>query len=156
MVLLFPSRRRHTRLRCDWSSDVCSSDLGHVESGDVIYDMIKYIKPEVRVVGTGWVASAATNIYLAAKKENRYSLPNTRYLVHQPSGGSQGDATDIAIQMEEILKTKARINKIISDETGRPLEQVEKDTDRDFWMSVDEAIDYGIVHKVIKSVTEIE
>jgi ATP-dependent Clp protease protease subunit len=133
-----------------------SSPGGHVESGDVIYDMIKFIKPEVRVVGTGWVASAATNIYLAAKKENRFSLPNTRYLVHQPSGGSRGDATDIAIQMEEILKTKERINKIISDETGRPLEQVRKDTDRDYWMSVEEAIDYGIVHKVIKSVTEIE
>jgi ATP-dependent Clp protease protease subunit len=133
-----------------------SSPGGHVESGDVIYDMIKFIKPEVRVVGTGWVASAATNIYLAAKKENRFSLTNTRYLVHQPSGGSRGDATDIAIQMEEILKTKERINKIISDETGRPLEQVQKDTDRDYWMSVDEAIDYGIVHKVIKSVTEIE
>jgi ATP-dependent Clp protease, protease subunit len=133
-----------------------SSPGGHVESGDVIYDMIKFIKPEVRVVGTGWVASAATNIYLAAKKENRFSLPNTRYLVHQPSGGSRGDATDIAIQMEEILKTKERINKIISDETGRPLEQVRKDTDRDYWMSVGEAIDYGIVHKVIKSVTEIE
>jgi len=133
-----------------------SSPGGHVESGDVIYDMIKFIKPEVRVVGTGWVASAATNIYLAAKKENRFSLPNTRYLVHQPSGGSRGDATDIAIQMEEILKTKERINKIISDETGRPLEQVEQDTDRDYWMSVEEAIDYGIVHKVIKSITEIE
>ena len=133
-----------------------SSPGGHVESGDVIYDMIKFIKPEVRVVGTGWVASAATNIYLAAKKENRFSLPNTRYLVHQPSGGSSCDATDIAIQMEEILKTKERINKIISDETGRPLEQVEQDTDRDYWMSVDEAIEYGIVHKVIKSITEIE
>ena len=133
-----------------------SSPGGHVESGDVIYDMIKFIKPEVRVVGTGWVASAATNIYLAAKKENRFSLPNTRYLVHQPSGGSRGDATDIAIQMEEILKTKERINKIISDETGRALEQVEKDTDRDYWMSVEEAIEYGIVHKVIKSITEIE
>jgi ATP-dependent Clp protease protease subunit len=133
-----------------------SSPGGHVESGDVIYDMIKFIKPEVRVVGTGWVASAATNIYLAAKKENRFSLPNTRYLVHQPSGGSRGDATDIAIQMEEILKTKERINKIISDETGRPLEQVEKDTDRDYWMSVEEAIEYGIVHKIIKSITEIE
>ncbi len=133
-----------------------SSPGGHVESGDVVYDMIKFVKPEIRVVGTGWVASAATNIYLAAKKENRYSLPNTRYLVHQPSGGSHGDATDIAIQMEEILKTKARINKIIADETGRPLEQVEKDTDRDYWMSVEEAIDYGIVYKVIKSVTEIE
>ena len=133
-----------------------SSPGGHVESGDVIYDMIKFIKPVVRVVGTGWVASAATNIYLAAKKENRFSLPNTRYLVHQPSGGSRGDATDIAIQMEEILKTKERINKIISDETGRPLKQVEQDTDRDYWMSVEEAIEYGIVHKVIKSITEIE
>jgi ATP-dependent Clp protease protease subunit len=133
-----------------------SSPGGHVESGDVIYDMIKFIKPKVRVVGTGWVASAATNIYLAAKKENRFSLPNTRYLVHQPSGGSRGDATDIAIQMEEILKTKERINKIISDETGRPLEQVVQDTDRDYWMSVEEAVEYGIVHKVIKSITEIE
>ena len=132
-----------------------SSPGGHVESGDVVYDMIKYIKPEVRVVGTGWVASAATNIYLAAKKENRYSLPNTRYLVHQPSGGSRGDATDIAIQMEEILKTKARINKIISEETGRPLEQVEIDTDRDYWMSVEEAIEYGIVSKVVKSIAEL-
>ena len=107
-----------------------SSPGGHVESGDVIYDMIKFVKPVVRVVGTGWVASAATNIYLAAKKENRFSLPNTRYLVHQPSGGSRGDATDIKIQMEEILKTKQRINKIIAEETGQPLEQVEKDTDR--------------------------
>jgi ATP-dependent Clp protease protease subunit len=132
-----------------------SSPGGHVESGDVIYDMIKFIKPVVNVVGTGWVASAATNIYLAAKKENRYSLPNTRYLVHQPSGGSQGDATDIKIQMEQILKTKQRINKIISEETGRPLEQVEKDTDRDYWMSVDEAIEYGIVNKVVASISEM-
>ena len=133
-----------------------SSPGGHVESGDVVYDMIKFIKPEVRVVGTGWVASAATNIYLAAKPSNRYSLPNTRYLVHQPSGGSQGDATDIKIQAEQLLKTKARINKIISEETGRSLEQVEQDTDRDYWMSVDEAMEYGIVSKVVKSVSEIE
>ena len=132
-----------------------SSPGGHVESGDVIYDMIKFVKPDVRVVGTGWVASAATNIYLAAKKEHRFSLPNTRYLVHQPSGGSRGNATDIKIQMEEILKTKARINRIISDETGRPLEQVEKDTDRDYWMSVEEAIEYGIVTKVISHITEL-
>ena len=133
-----------------------SSPGGHVESGDVVYDMIKFVKPKVRVVGTGWVASAATNIYLAAKKENRYSLPNTRYLVHQPSGGSRGDATDIKIQMEEILKTKQRINKIIAEETGRPIEQVEKDTDRDHWMSVEEVIDYGIVSKVIKSIGELD
>ena len=132
-----------------------SSPGGHVESGDVIYDMIKFITPEVRVIGTGWVASAATTLYLAAKKENRFSLPNTRYLVHQPSGGPQGDATDIGIQAEQIIKTKARINRLIADETGRPVEQVEKDTDRDYWMSVDEAIDYGIVTKVIRSVSEI-
>lgn len=133
-----------------------SSPGGHVESGDVIYDMIKFIRPTVRVVGTGWVASAATNIYLAAKKENRYSLTNTRYLVHQPSGGSRGDATDIKIQMEEILKTKRRINEIIAKETGQPLERVEKDTDRDYWMSAEEAIDYGIVHRIVSSIDEIE
>ena len=132
-----------------------SSPGGHVESGDVIYDIIKFVKPEVKVVGTGWVASAATNIFLAAKKENRFSLPNTRYLVHQPSGGSRGDATDIAIQAEEILKTKARINKIISEETGRSLEQVEKDTDRDYWMTVDEAVSYGIVSNIIESIDEL-
>lgn len=132
-----------------------SSPGGHVESGDVIYDMIKFVKPMVRVVGTGWVASAATTIYLAAAPENRYALPNTRFLVHQPSGGSQGDATDISIQMDQIIKTKHRINKLIADETGQPLEKVTKDTDRDFWMSVDEAIAYGIVGKAIKSVTEI-
>lgn len=132
-----------------------SSPGGHVESGDVIYDMIKFIRPVVRVVGTGWVASAATTIYLAAAKENRYSLPNTRYLVHQPSGGSQGSASDISIAAKQIMKTKQRINKLISDETGRAFEQVEKDTDRDYWMSVDEAIEYGIVTQVVKSVTEI-
>ena len=133
-----------------------SSPGGHVESGDVIYNMIKFIKPVVRVVGTGWVASAATSIYLAAKRENRFSLPNTRYLVHQPSGGSRGVATDISIQAQQIMKTKQRINKLISDETGRPLEQVEKDTDRDYWMSVDEAIEYGIVTKVVTSISELD
>jgi len=132
-----------------------SSPGGHVESGDVIYDMIKFIRPVVRVVGTGWVASAATTIYLAAAKENRFSLANTRYLVHQPSGGSQGSASDISIAAKQIMKTKQRINKLISDETGRALEQVEKDTDRDYWMSVDEAIEYGIVTRVVKSITEI-
>jgi ATP-dependent Clp protease protease subunit len=126
-----------------------------VESGDVIYDMIKYIKPEVRVVGTGWVASAATTIFLAANRENRYSLPNTRYLIHQPLGGSQGDATDISIQAEQIIKTKARLNRLIAEETGQSLDRVEKDTDRDYWMTVEEAVEYGIVGKVIKSVAEI-
>lgn len=132
-----------------------SSPGGHVESGDVIYDIIKFIKPEVHVIGTGWVASAATTIYLAAKKENRYALPNTRFLVHQPSGGSRGSASDIKIQAEQIIKMRARINKLIADETGQPLERVAKDTDRDYWMTVEEAIEYGIVGRQIKNVSEI-
>ena len=132
-----------------------SSPGGHVESGDVIYDMIKFIKPTVRVIGTGWVASAATTIFLAAKKENRFSLPNTRFLVHQPLGGARGDATDIAIQAEQIVKMRARINQLIANETGQPLDRVAQDTDRDYWMTVQEAIDYGIVSKVISSVSEI-
>lgn len=132
-----------------------SSPGGHVESGDVVYDMIKFIKPEVRVVGTGWVASAATTIYLAAKKENRFSLPNTRFLVHQPSGGSRGRASDIAIQAEQIIKMRERINKLIADETGQTLERVAKDTDRDYWMTVEEAIEYGIVGKKITSMAEL-
>ena len=132
-----------------------SSPGGHVESGDVVYDMIKFIKPVVRVIGTGWVASAATTIYLAAKKENRFSLPNTRYLVHQPSGGSQGRATDIAIQAEQIVAMRARINKLIADETGQPIERVAEDTDKDYWMTVEEAIEYGIVSKVVKSMSDI-
>jgi ATP-dependent Clp protease protease subunit len=132
-----------------------SSPGGHVESGDVIYDIIKFIKPEVHVIGTGWVASAATTIYLAAKKENRYALPNTRFLVHQPSGGSRGSASDIKIQAEQIIKMRARINKLIADETGQPLERVAKDTDRDYWMTVEEAIEYGIVGRQIRNVSEI-
>ena len=132
-----------------------SSPGGHVESGDVIYDMIKFIKPDVRVVGTGWVASAATTIYLAADKDKRFALPNTRFLIHQPLGGSRGDATDIAIQAEQIVRMRERINKLIATETGQPLERVAQDTDRDYWMTIEEAVEYGIVGKVIKSVDEM-
>jgi ATP-dependent Clp protease protease subunit len=132
-----------------------SSPGGHVESGDVVYDMIKFIKPEVRVVGTGWVASAATTIYLAAKKENRFSLPNTRFLVHQPSGGSRGRASDIKIQAEQIIKMRERINRLIANETGQPLERVARDTDRDYWMTVEEAIEYGIVGRRIMNMSEL-
>lgn len=132
-----------------------SSPGGHVESGDVIYDMIKFIKPAVKVIGTGWVASAATTIFLAARKENRFALPNTRFLVHQPSGGSMGDATDIAIQAQQIIWMRARINQLIAMETGQPVERVARDTDRDYWMTVEEAIEYGIVSKVVRSITEI-
>jgi len=132
-----------------------SSPGGHVESGDVVYDIIKFIEPVVRVVGTGWVASAATTIYLAAERQHRFALPNTRFLVHQPSGGSRGSASDIKIQAEQIVKMKARINQLIANETGQPVERVAKDTDRDYWMSVDEAIEYGIVGRCINSVRDL-
>ena len=128
---------------------------GHVESGDTIFDMIRFIKPIVRIVGTGWVGSIATHIYLAADKENRYALPNTRFLIHQPSGGAGGDASDIEIQATEILKTRERINAIIAEQTGQSIERVTADTERDYWMSVEESIAYGMVGKVIKSVAEL-
>ena len=132
-----------------------SSPGGHVESGDVVYDIIKFIKPVVRVIGTGWVASAAATIYLAADKENRFALPNTRFLIHQPLGGSRGDATDIAIQAEQMVKTRSRINQLIAEETGQPVDKVAQATDRDYWMTVDEALSYGIVSKVVNSIEQL-
>ena len=132
-----------------------NSQGGHVESGDTIHDMIKFIKPKVIMIGTGWVASAAITIYLAAEKENRYSLPNTRYMIHQPLGGFQGPATDIGIAAEEILRVRKRINNIISEATGQPIEKVNKDTERDFWMNSEEALSYGIVSKIITSESQL-
>jgi ATP-dependent Clp protease protease subunit len=134
---------------------IINSPGGHVESGYTIFDMIRFVDCEVKIIGTGWVGSAAALIYLAAKKENRYSLPNTRFLLHQPSGGAGGTAVDIAIQAKEIIKARQRINEIIARETGQPLEKVQRDTERDFWMSAEEAIDYGMVNKVISNLKEI-
>ena len=128
---------------------------GHVESGDTIFDMIRFIKPVVRTVGTGWVGSIATHIYLASEKENRFALPNTRFLIHQPSGGFGGDATDIQIHAREIVKTRERINGIIATQTGRPVESVAEDTSRDYWMSAEESVEYGLVGKIINDIREI-
>ena len=133
-----------------------NSQGGHVESGDTIHDMIKFIKPKVIIIGTGWVASAGITIYLAADKENRYSLPNTRYMIHQPLGGFRGQATDIGIEAEEILRVRKRINTIISNATGQPFEKVEQDTDRNYWLSAEDAVNYGIVNKIVSSHNEIE
>ena len=132
-----------------------NSPGGHVESGDTIYDMIKFVKPRVRIIGSGWVASAAALIYCAAAKEDRISLPNTRFLLHQPSGGAGGPASDLAIQAKEILKMRRRINEIIARETGQPIERIEQDTDRDYWMSATEAKDYGLVGRIIERVDEV-
>jgi ATP-dependent Clp protease, protease subunit len=132
-----------------------NSQGGHVESGDTIYDMIKFVKPEVRVVGTGWVASAGALIYAAAKRQNRYSLPNTRFLLHQPSGGAMGSASDFAIQAKEILRMRRRLNEIFAAETGQPLERIEKDTERDYWMSAQQAVEYGLVGKIVQNATQL-
>ena len=128
---------------------------GHVESGDTIHDMIGFVPPRVKMVGTGWVASAGTHIYLAVPREDRYSLPNTRFMIHQPLGGVGGQALDIEIEAEEMLKARARLNGVIAKQTGQPLEKVEKDTDRNFWMSPTEAKEYGIVGKIISSFSEL-
>lgn len=129
---------------------------GHVESGDTIFDMIRFIKPVVRTIGTGWVGSIATHIYLAPEKENRLSLPNTRFLIHQPHGGMGGTASDVEIHAREILKTRERINATIAERTGQSLERVEKDTDRDYWMSPEESVEYGIVGRIIQNMGEID
>jgi ATP-dependent Clp protease protease subunit len=133
-----------------------SSPGGHVESGDAIFDTMRFIKPVVRVVGTGWVGSIATHIFLSPAKEHRFSMPNTRFLIHQPSGGFGGDASDIEIHAREIMKTRERINQVIAQQTGQTLERVNLDTERDYWMSVEEARDYGLVGKIINTIDEVK
>jgi ATP-dependent Clp protease protease subunit len=128
-----------------------NSQGGHVEAGDTIHDMIRFVKPVVKVVGTGWVASAGAHIFIAAERENRYSLPNTRFMLHQPVGGIRGHAVDIGIEAREILKMRKRLNRVLAERTGQTLEKIEEDTDRNFWMSAEEALEYGIVGKVIES-----
>ena len=127
-----------------------SSPGGHVESGDAIHDMIRFVRAPVTTIGSGWVASAGTHIYLAAPKERRVCLPNTRFMIHQPAGGAGGRATDIAIQAKEIIKVRERIAKVVSRETGQPLEKVLADMERDYWMSAEEAVAYGIVSRIIE------
>ena len=132
-----------------------NSQGGHVEAGDTIHDMVRFLTPRVRMVGTGWVASIAALIFVAVPKEDRYCLPNTRFLLHQPAGGAGGSAADIEIEAREILKMRDRLNKVLADQTGQPLEKIEDDTRRNFWLSAEEAKKYGIVGKVIKEQKEL-
>ncbi len=134
---------------------VVSSPGGHVESGDMIHDMIKFVPAPVKILGTGWVASIGALIYSAAKKENRFALPNTRFLLHEPRGGVGGQASDIQIQADEIIKMRERLNKMLAAATGQTLAKIKKDTDRDFWMSAEEAVKYGLVGKIVSSQSEI-
>ncbi|QCE33790.1 ATP-dependent Clp protease proteolytic subunit [Acetobacteraceae bacterium] len=135
-----------------------NSPGGHVESGDTIHDMIRFVGAicPINMIGTGWVASAGALIYAAGEPERRVCLPNTRFLLHQPMGGVQGQATDIDIEAREIIKMRERLNRIFAKATGQDYEKIAKDTNRNYWMSGKEAIAYGLVKKIICSPKEIE
>jgi ATP-dependent Clp protease protease subunit len=150
--------RRLIALAADSSDPIdmlVSSPGGHLESGDSIHDVVRYIAAPVNMIGTGWVGSAATHVYLSVPKERRFCLPNTRFLIHQPSGGAGGQATDIAIQAQEIVKARERIARTIARETGQPLERVLADIERDRWLSAEEAVDYGLCGRVIERQTDL-
>lgn len=129
---------------------------GDADAGYAIVDMIRFVKPQVFTIGMGLVASAGALILLGAPKAQRLGLPNSHYLIHQPLSGMRGVATDIEIHAREIEKMRVRINQLISDETGKPMEQVEKDTDRDFWMGAEDAVAYGLLSAVVASRDELE
>lgn len=132
-----------------------NSQGGHVESGDTIHDMVQYIRSPVRMVGTGWVASAGALIYVAVPKDRRYSLPHTRYLLHQPAGGARGSAADVEIEAREILKMRERLNRVFAERTGQTVERIEDDTRRNFWLGAEEAVSYGLVGKIIRHADEL-
>jgi ATP-dependent Clp protease protease subunit len=134
-----------------------NSPGGHVESGDTIHDMIRFVNSEapVRVIGTGWVASAGALIFLAGSKDRRFCLPKTRFLLHQPMGGVRGPAVDIDIEAREIVKMRERLNRLIAEETGQPYDKVAMDTDRNYWMSAEEAIAYGMVTRIITCAADL-
>jgi ATP-dependent Clp protease protease subunit len=134
---------------------IINSPGGHVESGDTIHDMIRFCGVEVKAIGTGWVASAGAHIFLGAKRENRLCLPNTRFLLHQPAGGMRGQASDIQIEAEQIIKMRDRVNRMIAQETGQKIERIVKDTQRNFWMNAEEAVEYGLVARIITDASEV-
>jgi ATP-dependent Clp protease protease subunit len=134
---------------------IVNSPGGHVESGDTVHDMIRFVGPKVKMIGTGWVASAGAHIFLGAAKNRRFCLPNTRFLLHQPTGGARGPASDISIEAEEILKMHERLNREIAKETGQAYEKVVTDTDRNFWMSAEQAVAYGLVSRIVNRADEV-
>jgi ATP-dependent Clp protease protease subunit len=134
-----------------------NSPGGEVNSGFAIYDTIRYLSSDVKIINTGLCASIATIINIAAKKQNRFSMPNCKFLIHQPliPGQIYGQASDIEIHAREILKTRQKINELLSKECGQPLAKVEKDTTRDYWMNAGEALEYGLVTKIIENITDV-
>lgn len=134
---------------------IISSPGGHLESGDAIHDVARFVSSPVNMVGAGWVGSAATHLYLAACRERRFCLPQTRFLIHQPSGGAGGPASDIAIQAAEIIRARERIAQVIARESGQLVERVREDIERDLWMPAEEAVTYGLVSRIISRREEL-
>lgn len=138
----------------DPDKDICiyiNSPGGSVSAGMAIYDTMKYIKPEISTIAIGMAASMGAFLLSAGTKGKRYALPNAEIMIHQPLGGTQGQAEDIRIHAEHILSVRSRLNAILAENTGRPLEEVSRDTDRDNYMSAEEAVKYGLIDKVITS-----
>jgi ATP-dependent Clp protease protease subunit len=133
---------------------VINSPGGHVEAGDTIHDLIRFIGPRVHILGTGWVASAGALIFAAARRENRVALPNTRFLLHQPLGGVGGPASDVEIEARQILEMRRRLNAIFARATGQTVEKITRDTERNHWMNAAEARDYGLVGSIVESAAE--
>lgn len=146
-------------LSADSEADITvfiNSQGGHVEAGDTIHDLVRFVRPRIRMIGTGWVASAGALIYVAVPREQRLCLPNTRFLLHQPAGGSGGTASDIDIEAREIIRMRDRLNRIFARETGQPLERIEEDTHRNFWLGAEAAIKYGLVGRIIERSTDLD
>lgn len=129
---------------------------GHVEAGDTIHDVIRFVEPEVKILASGWVASAGALIYCAAEAPNRFALPNTRFMLHQPLGGVGGSASDVEIEARQILLMRERLNRIFARATGQPYEKIVRDTDRNYWMSAEEARSYGLVSRIVERASELE
>jgi ATP-dependent Clp protease, protease subunit len=148
--LLALAERNHEPIRV-----VINSPGGHVESGDTIHDVIRFVGPPVHVLGTGWVASAGALIFAAAQRENRRCLPNTRFLLHQPLGGVGGPASDVEIEARQILAMRQRLNELFARATGQTIEKIARDTERNHWMTATEARDYGLVGSIVESAAEL-
>lgn len=129
---------------------------GDADAGFAIFDMVRFVKAPVYIIGMGLVASAAALVLLAVPKERRIGLTNSHYLIHQPLSGIKGVATEIEIHAQEIIKMRARINQVISSQCSQPLEKVEKDTDRDFWLDGTEAVEYGLISRIITNRDELK
>ena len=135
------------------SDDIClyiNSPGGSITAGMAIYDTMNFIKSDISTICVGMAASMAAFLLSSGEKGKRYILPNAEVMIHQPLGGAQGQATEIQIAAEHILKTKKKLNQILADNAGKPVEEIEKDTDRDNWLSADEAKEYGLIDEVIK------